>query len=322
MPITPIHFGVGILAKSAAEKRFSLSMFALANIAIDIEPITWYLLTGDPVHGFLHTMLGATLLALACAHWGRSWCEMLLRLWNVQLSARQATWLDVVPSISTGSAFVSALVGAWSHVVLDSFMHADVRPCWPLSDANDILGLVPLNYVYFFSALFGVWGMLRLVTIRWDSIRKNQAGDGNGSGRSWAATASSMVARFFAGFTRSLVGFCTLVWLVLAPFYISAEKDTARDRFDAESWKAATAWRHKGGNPRYFMTQDLIRQLDRQRPTNHEVSLLLGSPDFPHAPMNASYWVGKPDYGISGAYVFEIRFDQAGQYLGARTYSD
>lgn len=322
MPITPIHFGLGILARSMVTKRFSLSTFVMANVVIDMEPVTWYLLTGDPLHGFLHTLLGATLLALACAQWGRSWCERLLRFWNSRLSARQAVWLGVMPSIPIGAAFVSALLGAWSHVFLDSFMHADVRPWWPLSSANDIRGLVPMNYVYFFSALFGLWGMLRLAIARWDRTRTAQVGDGNGSGRSWAATAASSFTRGFAGLTRSLVGFCTLAWLVLAPFQIAIERDATRDRFDAQSWKAAAAWRYRSGNPRYFMTTDLIRRLDEQRPTNHELSMLLGSPDLAGTPDRPAYWVGKPEYAINGAYILEIQFDDAGRYRRARVYSD
>ena len=71
MPITPFHFGPGILIKSAAPRKISWAMFALANVAIDLEPIVYFVLTGDPAHRHLHTYLGAGLLALACALLGR-----------------------------------------------------------------------------------------------------------------------------------------------------------------------------------------------------------------------------------------------------------
>ena len=50
MPITPFHFGPGILIKSAAPRKISWAMFALANVAIDLEPIVYFVLTGDPTY--------------------------------------------------------------------------------------------------------------------------------------------------------------------------------------------------------------------------------------------------------------------------------
>lgn len=58
MPITPFHFGPGALIKAIAPRYFSWTIFALANVLIDLEPVVLFLLIGDPAHPWLHTLPG------------------------------------------------------------------------------------------------------------------------------------------------------------------------------------------------------------------------------------------------------------------------
>ena len=51
------------LIKAVAPAGFCWSSFALANMLIDLEPVTLYLLTGDPAHPWLHTLPGALAVA-------------------------------------------------------------------------------------------------------------------------------------------------------------------------------------------------------------------------------------------------------------------
>ena len=163
MPMTPFHVGPGLVFKAIAPRHFSLAVFVGVNVVIDLEPITRFLLTGDPVHGLLHTAIGATVLALICAYWGRSGCERLLRSWNSSLSPAQSKWLVVVPAIAPRTAVISALLGAWSHVLLDALMHADVQLLWPLSASNGIRGLIDLGHLHLLCVFLGVAGAVRLV---------------------------------------------------------------------------------------------------------------------------------------------------------------
>ena len=43
---------------------------------------------------------------------------------------------------------LSALAGTWSHVVLDSVMHADITPWAPWSDANGLYAWVSLSTLH------------------------------------------------------------------------------------------------------------------------------------------------------------------------------
>jgi membrane-bound metal-dependent hydrolase YbcI (DUF457 family) len=54
---------------------------------------------------------------------------------------------------------VGAALGAYSHIVFDSLMHADMRPLAPFSDANPLLGLVPVGALHWFCIIAGLIGL-------------------------------------------------------------------------------------------------------------------------------------------------------------------
>ena len=99
-----------------APHHFSFTVFAFSQALIDLEPIGFFFFTGDPVHPYLHTYLGATLVFLMSGWWGRPVCEWALRAWNAWLSPAQARWLADEAKISTKAA----AIGAYSHVAIDS----------------------------------------------------------------------------------------------------------------------------------------------------------------------------------------------------------
>ena len=114
MPITPFHLGPGGLVKALAPRHFSFTVFAFSQALIDLEPIGFFFFTGDPVHPYLHTYLGATLVFLASWWAGPPVCRWALRAWNAWLSPAQARWLGVEPVISRTEAVTGAFIGAYS----------------------------------------------------------------------------------------------------------------------------------------------------------------------------------------------------------------
>ena len=159
MPITPFHFGPGALFKSAAPERISWTVFALANVLIDLEPIALYFLTGDPAHPWLHTPPGALAVACVAATAGRRPCEWFLKWWNRQLSPAQARWLAVEPVVKRGAAWAGALLGTFSHIFLDAIMHADVRPYWPLAPDNPLQGIIEIETLQWGCVVAGSIGL-------------------------------------------------------------------------------------------------------------------------------------------------------------------
>ena len=58
------------------------------------------------------------------------------------------------------SVALGAIIGTYSHVLLDSLMHADMHPFAPFSDRNPLLGAVFLNTLHGFCLLAGVVGAI------------------------------------------------------------------------------------------------------------------------------------------------------------------
>ena len=163
MPVTPFHLLAIIPLKAIAPHRFSWSVFALTNVIIDLEPITHFLITLYPSHRFFHTIDGATLIAILCATYGRRLCELAIKTLHGELQDKEVKWLGKA-SIGNTAAWSGALIGAWSHLLLDSFMHEDIKPLSPFTDANPLLGVISvgtLNALCVVSGLLGVVALLK-----------------------------------------------------------------------------------------------------------------------------------------------------------------
>ena len=150
MPFTPIHMGPGIVVKAVLQGSFSLMVFGWAQIAMDVQPLVVMISGEGHLHGFSHTYIGATLLAIFSALSGKYLSEIGLFLigLNKQWQIKIAWWVS----------FLSAFIGTFSHVLLDSIMHADVEPFFPFTTSNPFLVLISvqsLHRICVYSALIG-----------------------------------------------------------------------------------------------------------------------------------------------------------------------
>lgn len=150
MPFTPLHMGPGIIIKLLLRGSFSLMVFCWAQIVMDIQPLLVIISGEGHLHGFSHTFLGASLLAIVAALSGKYLSELGLRLLRISPGKGiTITWPVTV---------VSAFIGTFSHVVLDAVMHSDVQPFFPGSLSNPFLGLLSvqtLNELCIYTALGG-----------------------------------------------------------------------------------------------------------------------------------------------------------------------
>lgn len=160
MPFTPFHMGPGIAIKTVLRGSFSLMVFGWTQILMDIQPLIVLLSGQGHLHGFSHTYIGAILIAGVAALSGKYLSELGLRVLRLQSRApvHIAWWVSVV----------SALIGSFSHVLLDSVMHMDVEPFFPFTDANVFQGLISveaLHKVCLYSGVAGA-GIYYLVLLR------------------------------------------------------------------------------------------------------------------------------------------------------------
>ncbi len=150
MPFTPYHLGPGILAKALLRGSFSLVIFGWTQILMDLQPLIVLLTGRGELHGFTHTYLGATLIALFAALTGK----LIIDRAGAALAPQERKPVLMPWWI----ALLSAFIGSLSHVALDSILYPYMQPLGPVSPANHLLGLVPecmLHDTLIYSGLIG-----------------------------------------------------------------------------------------------------------------------------------------------------------------------
>jgi len=130
MPFTPFHLGPGLLFGLLLLSYIDLPTFLVASVIVDIEP--FLVLTLDlnyPLHGFLHSFLGGTLLAFIIA--------ATMSQVRSNLSPLMS-FLKLEKKLSFKSILSAALFGVYLHIFLDSPLYSDIRPFYPF-DFNPLL---------------------------------------------------------------------------------------------------------------------------------------------------------------------------------------
>lgn len=163
MPFTPFHLGPGIAVKAVLGRRFSLTVFGFSQVAMDVEPLARMIRGDEVVHGFTHTYLGATVIGAVSAVLGRPVCNYVLGWWKPPSSSSLLGWLRGPERISWAAAIAGAFVGTYSHVALDSIMHADMRPLAPVAEGNSLLHLCSMGALHLGCVLAGVAGAVGLL---------------------------------------------------------------------------------------------------------------------------------------------------------------
>ena len=167
MPFTPLHLGFGTIIKAILPNSFNFSAFALTQIIIDVESLYNLLNRKWPVHAFLHTYVGASIVALLVILFCWLLLNPLLRFWNNLHKRKEGSRLYFGERISLISLVIGSFFGAYSHVFLDSIMHSDIRPLAPYSDSNILYHIisVPILHMWCILALSGGVWMLHLILI-------------------------------------------------------------------------------------------------------------------------------------------------------------
>jgi hypothetical protein len=165
MPFTPFHMGPGTAIKGVCGKHFSLTVFGFAQVMMDIEPLV-RMVRGDSVlHGVSHTYVGAIFIGAFSVLMGKPLCAFLLRAWNTGADPKHLSWLHTQAEIPWLPATIGAFIGTFSHVFLDSMMHADMQPFAPFSIANELLDFLPISFLYLICVFLGVFGLFTIFLV-------------------------------------------------------------------------------------------------------------------------------------------------------------
>ena len=163
MPFTPIHMGPGIFLKGILQGSFSLMVFGWTQIVMDIQPLIVLLSGEGHLHGFSHTYIGATLLAVFSAITGKYLSQFGLWVLKIENS--------IYTPIQWWVVFLSAFIGSFSHVFLDSIMHSDVQPLYPFTLANPLLEIIPVAVLHKLCIYSGLIGAAIYYFIQWRNKR-------------------------------------------------------------------------------------------------------------------------------------------------------
>lgn len=136
-----------------------------ANVLIDIEVLYYLRRHEPPIHRYLHTYVGGIAMGLLAG---------LLIFGIVQVSRRigPARWLwvrrlELTPRCRLLSqSLVAGTIGGVSHILLDSFMHHDMNPLWPVIEGNALAGAIGVPILHIGLALTGVFGLVLWLLLR------------------------------------------------------------------------------------------------------------------------------------------------------------
>jgi membrane-bound metal-dependent hydrolase YbcI (DUF457 family) len=96
---------------------------------------------------------------------GKFVCQWALALGNWIAPSLSAALVGTSPVIPWRTVFLSAFIGTYSHVFLDSIMHSDVQPFAPLSATNPFFHLIDVGLMHILCLLAGLVGFAGLITV-------------------------------------------------------------------------------------------------------------------------------------------------------------
>lgn len=172
MPFTPLHIGPGILLKALFQGFFSLVIFGWAQVLMDLQPLFAMITGTGNLHGFSHTYLGATLIALISAYTGKWVYELVMKFIKKDFTEYQKKLFDVPKVLTTGVCIFSAFLGTYSHVVLDSIMHGDMEPFYPVNPDNNLHLLLSIESLYKLCIYTGLTGTIIFFIIRYLKLKE------------------------------------------------------------------------------------------------------------------------------------------------------
>ena len=104
--------GPACAVKAIAGDSFSLLVFGFSQVAMDIQPLV-HLLRGEGIlHGFSHTYLGGTIIAILTLLIGKPICQLLLDQWTPDPADRFPVWLRGARVITWPRAIVADCIAA------------------------------------------------------------------------------------------------------------------------------------------------------------------------------------------------------------------
>ena len=139
MPLTPYHLGPSSWIGLGFFRVLDLPTLLVASVIVDVESFV-LLVMGYPLHGFLHSFLGGSVLVFLTAiamYLFRGWSRRAMAVFKLaqKSSFRKILW--------------TSFLGVYLHVLLDSFTHTKMIPFYPI-EGNPLLGVFTYEQIKFY----------------------------------------------------------------------------------------------------------------------------------------------------------------------------
>ena len=130
MPFTPYHFGPALFLGLLFFSFVDFPTLLIASVIVDIEPFLVLALNLDyPLHGFFHSLLGGTLVAIPLA---------LIMLKIRDKISPLLSFFKLEQNVSFKTILVASFSGIYIHILFDSRIYTDIQPFYP-SNYNPLL---------------------------------------------------------------------------------------------------------------------------------------------------------------------------------------
>jgi len=156
MPFTPFHFGPALFIGLLFFSLFDLPTLMVSSVVVDLEPffVLLFQLKYYPLHGFFHSYLGGTILAVVVTlamFTMRNFIERIMLAFKLQQKS------------SFKKILITSLLGVYSHVFLDSFLYMEMKPFYPL-EFNPFSSVASLytryTVIYGFCSISFIFGLV------------------------------------------------------------------------------------------------------------------------------------------------------------------
>ena len=162
-PFTPLHWGPSSWIGLILFKIFDFPTLLISCVIVDVEPFCVFIFNAPwPLHGFLHTFLGGSIVAIITAIILYFLKKPIKKLMSIFKLSQDSSFKKII---------LTSFFGVFSHILLDAFLYEEMNPFYPFK-GNPFLGLFSSFNVYLFCSLSFLIGVL-IYLIRLSLIRKN-----------------------------------------------------------------------------------------------------------------------------------------------------
>jgi membrane-bound metal-dependent hydrolase YbcI (DUF457 family) len=156
MPFTPFHLGPALLFGLAFSVVFDLPTLLIASVIPDVEPfyIMYFRVSEYPLHGFFHSYLGSSILAVLVAVVVYPLRGLLNKIMAVFRISQKSSFKKML---------FTSFIGVYSHVFLDSFLYDEMAPFYPLQGnpfLNALSAYGSYRVVYGFCSITFILGVI------------------------------------------------------------------------------------------------------------------------------------------------------------------